>query len=359
MRFKLIMSLFCAAIIFTSKLSACTGILLNSTNNSIVTGRTVEFATPLSMSIAVIPRNFQFVGKTSIGNGLTYKAKYAAVGIDCFNNNILMDGINEKGLVAAAFFFPGYAGYTPTTPENQNCSLSPVDFTNWILTQFSSIDEVLAALPSVTISPTVIKGWGSSAPPFHYVIYDSSGKSIVIEPLNGKLVTYQNLVGSFTNSPTFDWHVTNLANYINLSTLNAKPMKLRGLDLQVYGQGSGLNGLPGGFSSTSRFVRASIFSANSVPPINAADLPNKAFHVLNQFDIPVGSVRSDSQGSINYDRTQVTTVKDPNTLRYYYKSYADQNIKFVDLNKLNLDAGVIQNMLIQGDQVNLDVSCQL
>ncbi len=356
MKFKLAATLLVLTVLFSQKVSACTGILLNSTNDSIVTGRTVEFAKKLDMSVAVVPRNFQFVGQTPNGEGLTYTSKYGYAGIYCFNNKAIMDGMNEKGLVAAAFFFPGYAGYKPTTTQNQKNSISPVDFTNWILSQFSTIEEILSAISSVDIAPTVLEGWGSSPPPLHYVIYDSTGKSIVIEPINGELIVYDNLIGSMTNSPTFDWHVTNLNNYINLSTYNAKPLTVRGQKLEILGQGSGLNGLPGSFSSTSRFVRSSIFSVNAIPPTNARELPNQVFHILNQFDIPVGSVRENDQGTLSLDSTQVTLVKDPNTLRYYFKSYSDQTIRYIDLQEFNLNANSMKTFLIQGNQVNIDVS---
>lgn len=359
MKFTLIFTLLISTTIFTSKLPACTGALINSTDGSIVTGRTVEFGPSLIMSVAIVPRNMKFVGQTSIGSGMTYVSKYAFSGVYCFSDKVMMDGMNEKGLVAAAFFFPGYASYTPTTAANQASSLSPLDFTNWILSQFSTIEEVIEAIPSVSISPTVFQSWGKTPPPFHYVVYDSQGKSIVIEPLDGKLVVYENLIGTITNSPTFDWHLTNLDNYIHLTPFNNSPIVVRGLKLQDFGQGSGLKGLPGDFSSTSRFVRSTVFSTTMIPPDAASQLPNQAFHLLNQFDIPFGAVREKSGGSVSYDYTQLTTVKDPNTLRYYFKSYSDQSIRFIDLQQFDLNANSIKSMTIQGEQVNADVSSSL
>ena len=66
------------------------------------------------------------------------------------------------------------------------------------------------------------------------------------------------------NSPTFDWHMTNLSNYINLSVLNVVPVQLSGLKLAQFGQGSGLHGLPGDYTSPSRFVRAAVFSQSAI-----------------------------------------------------------------------------------------------
>ncbi|PCI93544.1 choloylglycine hydrolase [Candidatus Aerophobetes bacterium] len=250
--------------LFVSGITACTGILLRAKDNSIVTGRTVEFGVDIKMSVAVIPRNFQFVGNTPKGKGMAYKAKYATFGIYCFDVKKLMDGMNEKGLVAAAFYFPGYAEYAHITTENQSKALSPVEFPNWILTQFATVEEVKAGLSSVVIAPTILDSWGSTPPPMHYVVYDRHGKSIVIEPINGKLVVSENVVGVITNSPTFDWHLTNLRNYINLTPFNVDPLHLRGLKLAPFGQGSGMRGLPGDFTPPSRFVRAAVFCHRTV-----------------------------------------------------------------------------------------------
>lgn len=350
---------FTVLIVLSSKLAACTGILLKAQDNSIVNGRTVEFGIPLDLGLAVVPKNIEFVGMTPNGGGLVYKSKYAAMGVYCFNNKIIMDGMNEAGLVAAAFYFPGYAGYTKINSSNQKSALSPVDFTNWILTQFSSLDEVKEGVKSVVIAPTVLSGWGNAPPPMHYIVYDKSGKSLVIEPIDGKLVVSDNPLGSFTNSPTFDWHLTNLNNYINLNVYNAPSMKLNGFQLSPFGQGSGLHGLPGDFTPPSRFVRATIFSTSAVLPPTSKNLYSQAFHILNQFDIPYGSVRQKGLEEADYERTEFTSVKDPNALRYYYKSYSDQSVKFIELGQFDLGAKTIKSMVVSGSQVNSNVSSSM
>lgn len=342
-----------------AQLIACTGLRLTATDGASVNGRTVEFATVIDMYAAVIPRNYTFTGKTPSGEGLVYKSKYAAAGIYCFDYKVLMDGMNEKGLTAAAFYFPGYADYASITKTNQSKALSPVEFPNWILTQFATIDEVKAALSNVVIAPTVIESWGSTPAPFHYVVYDQNGKSIVIEPLDGKLIVYDNPIGTITNSPTFDWHMTNLRNYINLTPFNANPITLRGVKLAPFGQGSGMVGLPGDFTPPSRFVRAVIFSSTATPSKNSKESVNQAFHILNQFDIPVGVAREKQGNRIETDYTMLTSVKEPETLRYYFKSYEDQNIKFIDLKKFDLDAKAIKSASTKGQQTTIDISSSL
>lgn len=330
-----------------SHLIACTGIRLNAVDGSSVNGRTLEFGVPIDVYMTVIPRGAVFG---------TYKAKYAAVGASCFDSPVLMDGMNEKGLVAAAFYFPGFAGYAQNKTDK---ALSPIEFPHWILTQFASLDEVKNALSSVVIAPIVANGWGSTPPPMHYVVYDRSGRSIVIEPINGHLIVHDNELGVITNSPTFDWHMTHLRSFINLTPFNALPLQLQSLQLLPFGQGSGLVGLPGDFTPPSRFVRAAFFSSAAILSKTSDEAVFQAFHILNQFDIPKGVAREKTKTDFVSDYTMMTCVKDPQTLKYYYRSYEDQTIRFVSLNAFDLNAKEIKKYRAVGSQTAVDSSLLL
>lgn len=340
-------------------LDACTGIKLVAKDGSFVAGRTLEFGIDLDTSVAIVPRGFPFVGTTPNGKGMAYKSKYGVVGAFAFNQPALLDGLNEKGLAVGTFYFPGFAGYTTITPENQSKALSPIEFPNWILTQFATVEEVKAALASVVIAPTIDKVWGPAAAPFHYIVFDAQGKGLVIEPINGQLNTYDTVLGTFTNSPTFDWHMTNLRNYINLTPFNVKPLDIDGLVLAPFGQGSGMVGLPGDFTPPSRFVRAAIFSITAIAKDTAEESVLQAFHILNQFDIPVGSARAVENGVTYTDSTMITCVRDPQALKYYFKTYDDQTIRVIDLKTFDLDAKDVKTMSTNSGQPIVNVSPML
>ena len=348
----------CASLSISAE--ACTGIKLMAKDGSFVNGRTLEFGIQVDILVAIIPRGYSFKGTTPLGEGLSYKSKYGAVGAIAFGDPALMDGMNEKGLAVGTFYFPGFAGYSQVTSQNQSKGVSPVEFPNWILTQFATIEEVKDALPTIMIFPTVTKGWGTTTPaPFHYIVYDKSGNCLVIEPIDGKLISYETTLGTLTNSPTFDWHVTNLRNFINLTPFNAKPVTLNGMTFKPFGQGSGMVGIPGDFTPPSRFVRAAIFSATAVPSENAEAAVFQLFHILNQFDIPVGVAR-EKVGDVTYsDQTQLTCARDPQSLKYYFKSYNDQTIKVVDLNQFDLNDKKIKSLDVTGVSKALDISSQL
>lgn len=343
----------------TVAINACTGIKLVTKDGSTVNGRTLEFGIFVETSVMVVPRGYLFKGTTPDGPGLSYRAKYAALGAIAYDNPAILDGINEKGLSVGTFYFPGFASYANTTPANQSRGLSPVDFPNWILTQFATLEEVKQALPSIIVTPTVVKEWGNEPAPFHYIVYDKMGRSLVIEPLNGKLKTYDNPLGTMTNSPTFDWHLTNLRNYINLTPFNAKPITIDGQLFAPFGQGSGMVGLPGDFTPPSRFVRAAIFTLTATPSANSNEAVFQLFHILNQFDIPVGAIKAKENGMIHSDFTLVTSVKDPQTLKYYFKTYDNQSIQVVDLKKFDFNADTVRIAKTSGRGDVIDLTSEL
>jgi len=331
---------------------ACTGIRLSNLDGSVVHGRTVEFGIPIEMEIAFVPRGHRFVGMTPKGEGLSWTAKYAAGGVVCFGNLGIMDGVNEKGLTAAAFYFPTFAEYTPTTAENRDRSMSPVDFSNWILTNFATVAEVRAAIEAdeVAVAPTIVPGWPPTPQPFHWIVYDRDGTALVIEPLGGRLVLHDNPIGTFTNSPEFDWHLTNLRNYIGLRAEDPGPVDLEGVNLSGFGLGGGMLGIPGDFTSPSRFVRVSWYAATVDPAPNAAAGILSGFHVLNQFDIPRGSVRALDDGRTETDRTLLTVMRDPAAWRYHYRTHEDQTLRAVDFSKFDPDANEVLILNTTGPQ---------
>jgi len=158
-----------------------------------------------------------------------------------------------------------------------------------------------------------------------------------------------------TNAPAYDWHLTNLRNYVNLSVTSVPPLDLDGLKLSQLGQGAGMHGLPGDFTPPSRFVPAVAFTQAELPSATADAAVLSAFHVLNQFDIPRGSVRDKTDGGL--ELTQWTTVSDTKNLRWYFKTFDDETIRVVDLKKAVAAAnGQIRTIKMESEQPIVDAS---
>ena len=118
-------------------------------------------------------------------------------------------------------------------------------------------------------------------------------------------------------------------------------------------------GLPGDFTPPSRFVRAAIFSGVAVAAPNADEAVFQAFHILNQFDIPLGVAREQAEGAVRYDYTLATVVHDPMNLKYYFRTFEDQTIKVVDLKAFDWAAREVKKAETAGKQTYVDISREL
>jgi len=354
---SMLVGILTAALNFAPVARACTGIRLIAKDGGVIAARTLEFGFDLHSEVMVIPAGTALVGSLPDGSkGISYKTKYGFLGADAEGLAAIVDGINDQGLYVGLFYFPGYASYAEATKDNAAHAMAPHEYANWLLGNFATIEEVEANFDKIVLVPVVVEAIEQAAP-VHFVVYDRSGKSVVIEPLNKSLRIYDNPLGVMTNSPTFDWHMTNLRNYVNLTATNVPPIDPGGIKLAQFGQGSGLRGLPGDFTPPSRFVRAVAFSQSAIPSDTASQAVLQAFHILNNFDIPFGAVREVDNGQIHAEATNWTSAADLKNLRWYFKTYDDQSIRSVDVAKsLAAAQGQIKLIAMDARQPVSDVS---
>jgi choloylglycine hydrolase len=83
------------------------------------------------------------------------------------------------------------------------------------------------------------------------------------------------------------------------------------------------------------------------------------FHILNNFDIPLGLAREERDGEVFSEYTSVTTARDPKSLRFSYKTHTDQTLRTVDLNQFNLDAVAIVKPWTSTHQPIVDMSSEV
>jgi choloylglycine hydrolase len=193
-------------------------------------------------------------------------------------------------------------------------------------------------------------------PGVHLIMTDSGGASVVLEYIGGQLNVHPNPLGVITNSPSFDWHMTNLSNYVNMTVSNVPRLEVGGQEIKGFGQGSGMLGIPGDFTPPSRFVRAVAFSKSALPVDTAREGVLQAFHILNQFDIPKGAARGLEHGKEVADFTLWTSAADLKNLRYYFRTYDNSRIRMVDLKVLDFDTSRIKTISMSGDELVEDVT---
>jgi choloylglycine hydrolase len=354
---SMLVGILAAALSFAPVAQACTGIRLIAKDGGVVAARTLEFGFDMHSEVMVIPAGTTLTGSLpDDGKGISYKTKYGFLGANAEGLTAIVDGINDQGLYVGLFYFPGYASYSDATKDNAARAMAPHEYANWLLGNFANVEEVKANFDKIVLVPVVVDAIEQAAP-VHFVVHDRTGKSVVIEPLNKSLKIYDNPLGVMANSPTFDWHMTNLRNYVNLTATNVPPIDLGGIKLAQFGQGSGLRGLPGDFTPPSRFVRAVAFSQSAIPSDTAPQTVLQAFHILNNFDIPFGAVREVDNGQIHAESTTWTSASDLKNLRWYFKTYGDQSIHSVDLAKsLAAAHGKIRLIKMESRQPIDDVS---
>ena len=271
-----------------ARMEACTGIALSSANGARVLARTVEWAaSPMQCGYAVVPRGYSQISFTPSGkDGLKFKAKYGYVGIYTDYQDFVVEGVNESGLSAGLFFFPAFGEYTPYVAKRKSLALCDLQVVSWVLSQFSSIDEIKSAIEKKEVDIISID---SRIGTVHWRFAEPGGRVVVLEFTEGKAKFYENPLGVLTNSPNFPWHLTNLANYINLRSGSSQPLQLaKDLQVKPLGGGTGMLGLPGDFTPPSRFIRAAMLQSSAPLLPDGQQTVLQAFHLLNSFDIPIG-----------------------------------------------------------------------
>ena len=319
---------------FPQKAEACTGITLRTTNGSPVTARTIEWAgNDLESRYAIVPYGHTQRSFTPSGekDGMSFTALYGYVGLAVEKEEFVVEGINEVGLSAGLFYFPSYGEYESYDENRKDSTVSDLQLVSWMLSNFKSIDEVknaIAGIHIVTIDPR-----GSTV---HWRITEPSGRQVVLEIVRKKLYFYENKLGVLTNSPGFDWHLTNLNNYTNLFAGPIYTREIGNLTLTAFGGGGGLHGIPGDMTPPSRFVRAAFFQATAPKQPNGEKAVTQAFHILNNFDIPTGIQFSEMQKTPDIpSATQWTVATDIANRRLYYHTMHNSTIRCFDLKSIN------------------------
>jgi choloylglycine hydrolase len=331
----------------------CTGISLGSEDGGVVVARTVEWALGDAKhnQIVLFPRGKVFRAQTPDGmNGMSWEGKFGLVSVSGYDQPYGPDAMNEKGLYVGVYYFPGYADYAQYDMEYADRSMSVGDFMQWMLSSFETVEEVRRNLGRVLVVDVRDPRFGGAPLPFHWKIADRTGASIVVEIVNGgEIKVYETFKGVITNSPTYDWHLTNLRNYLTLTVQPAAPLTVDGEVVHPFGSGSGLVGLPGDFTPPSRFVRAAFLTATVRPLPTSVDAVFEAFRILDSFNIPVGM--TGTADKIPHDiesATQITTGADLTNRRYYFHTMSNREVRMIDL--LKIDFSTVEEQMIDGDE---------
>ena len=295
-------------------------------------GRNLDLERSYGECVVITPRNYVFDMRCVS----TLSEHYAMIGMATVVDGypLYYEATNEKGLSMAGLNFPDNAEYKDFEESKDN--ITPFEFIPWILGQCADLDEALELLDKMNL---VKINFSEKLPlsPLHWMISDKS-HSVTVESVKNGLKIYENPHGVLTNNPTFDYHMMNLNNYMGLHEGFAVNNLCPTENLKNYSLGLGAFGLPGDFSSVSRFVRAVFVKQKSHSGCSEKESVSHFFHILGSVAMPKGCVLA-ANGEYEYTRYSSCCNADKGI--YYYTTYDNSTITAVDMHAVKLDAAEV------------------
>lgn len=305
----------------------CTSITLTTKNNTSFIARTMDFAFELDAKPIFIPKHYTF--SSDLGEAGAFTSQFSFIGSGRhFGEYFFADGINEKGIGACALYFSGYASFNDDIDDKKD-NIPPHELISWILGTIDSLETLASNIKQLNIVGVKSK-FLDVVVPLHWIVADATGRSVIIEITKDGLAIYDNEARAFTNSPTYPWHLANLDHYAYIQPKPRETMPFHHHTPLPDGAGSGLMGLPGDFTSQSRFVRTAYMAQEIDQPEDANEGISSLLHILASVDIPKGT-KQHADGSPDY--TQYKAMMDLTHLDYYMTSYNDSCPIKVSLNK--------------------------
>ena len=306
---------------------ACSSFSWETKDNKHLLGRTYDqFGDLKGNNIAIIPKNYELSSLIESNN--LFKVKYNLVGMNItgLNTPLLVDGINEIGLMGALLRYPGYAKYDTNLKDGIR-NINPGFFITYMLSNCSSVKEVINEIEKVNLCNEKVFG---NEIPVHYIFSDKTGKTIIIEPDNNKVSIHEDNIGVLTNSPNYKWHEDNLRNYATLEPIMNVKRNICGKEFQEFGYSS-LN-LPGGYSSVNRFVKIALMKEFTFKGENEIEGITKMFQNFSSVDIPYGVLGIKKANKIDYQMTLCITGMCSESATYYFSLHTNRRINAINLN---------------------------
>lgn len=290
-------------------------------------GRTLDLEYHYNEQVTITPRSLPFAFRHTN----TLSRHYAMIGMAIVEGNVPLyyEATNECGVSAAGLNFPGYAHYFP--PQAGKDNIAPFELIPWLLGQCKNMDDVRRLLDRLNLTH---EPFSPQYPvtPMHWMI-SHKAESIVAESTKDGLQVHENPLHVMTNSPPFSMQLWNLSLYTSLSPVQPENAAFPDVSLSLTSNGMGALGLPGDWSSPSRFVRAAYVRAHAA--CGESDMENVAqfFHMLDVVAMPRGCVLIGDKPEI----TVYASCCNADTGVYHYTTYENRAVTSVSLFGADLD----------------------
>lgn len=315
---------------------ACTRTLYVGADNTVITGRNMDWQEDMFSNLWVFPAGMKRNGAAG-PNSIGWTSRFGSVVVSGYEIGSA-DGMNEKGLVANLLYL---AESDYGKPSAGRPDLSIAAWPQFVLDNYATVAEAVAALrgePFNLLAPALPNGAPAA---LHLAISDASGDSAIFEYVGGKLVIHHSRQYTvMTNSPVYEQQ----------------------LALDEYWKGiGGTVFLPGTSRAADRFVRASFLlgaipktlDKNYIKSVPGQSYANQAvagvMSVMRAVSVPLGLTTPDQP---NISSTIWRTVSDQKNLVYFFDSATRPNTFWVSLAKLDLKPGAaVKKLTIQNGEV--------
>lgn len=248
--------------------SACSRITFVDEENTVVTGRTMDWSVDDDVVLRLMPRGVERQS-TAKESPASWRSRYGSVIAISFGTS-LNSGMNEKGLVVDTLWL-GVTNYGERRDDQK--SVVGNEFPLYVLDNFASVEEVVAALEGgkVHIQEDKVPGT-DKALKIHFILTDKTGDNVIVEFVDGKMTVYrQKGRVAMTNDPTYE--------------------KMKEIETQFRKKGLLMN-MPGSPLAADRYLRAVAWSdqvaADAKDDVNKTPVDAKVLSIMRAVSTPLG-----------------------------------------------------------------------
>lgn len=285
------------------------------TSQGVVTGRTLDYSqeSVYNTKVYKIGEIIQSVYKPATPQvQFSWRVKYEFITVNNVFTNpenylVAFEGMNKAGIAISGNL--ASADYPNNNPDKP--TLSSDDIVRYILSLASSMNDVKMLFSTINID----SHWK-----YHYIVFDSSANSLVVEFVNGEARFYDNATPILTNNPGIEYHLSNLNNFANLKNYNFESISPESGN-QFHG--AGMYGLPGDWMSPGRFIRGYFmikegqnYISNTEEAINLASKIINSVSLIKGIDLGISEISDPIY-------TQLQIIKDIKNNKIYLKRYDD------------------------------------
>lgn len=302
-------------------------------------GRTLDYERSFGEEVVFTPRNFPLPFRQLP----ELKSHHTILGMAHVESGypLYYDAMNEKGLCMAGLNFVGFAAYNG---KGRN-RVAPFELIPWVLGKCETVAQASRLLTHTALTETDFSERLPAAR-LHWLIADRE-ESITVESMTDGLHIHHNPAGVLTNNPPFPEQLRHLGRFAHLTPL--QPQNHFPIEVRPISRGLGAVGLPGDWSSQSRFVRAAFTKLHSL--CGEDEGISQFFHILDSVKQVKGCCRLED-GSLEH--TIYTSCCDTDRGIYCYTTYSNRRITGIDMNRADLNgSALVRYPLTAGEDILL------